>query len=68
MGEDNHIREAIRAHLQQLREVSQPGENSLSMVGVTTIIHRQFDLVSPGDIKVLVKEEAQKLGFVPLED
>ena len=68
MGNDEEVREAIRAHLQQLRVVSQPGENILSMGGVTSIIHRQFDLVPPDDIKVLVKEEAQKFGFVPLED
>ena len=68
MGADDEIREAIRAHLEQLREVSQPDENIISMDGVTTIIHRQFELVPPSDIKVLVKDEAQKLGFLPLED
>ena len=39
----------------------------LSMVGVTTIIHRQFDLVPPGT-QGPGEGEAQKLGFVPLED
>ena len=43
MGADDEIREAIRA-LEQLREVSQSDENVISMDGVTTIIHRQFEL------------------------
>ena len=68
MRVDDEIREAIGAHLDKLREVSQQGENIISMNGVTAIIHRQFDLIPPDEIKVLVKEEAKKLGFVPLED
>jgi hypothetical protein len=49
-------------------ERSPTGRNIISMNGVTAIIHRQFDLIPPDEIKVLVKEEAKKLGFVPLED
>jgi len=68
MSDEEDVRQAVRAHLQELRDVSASGTNEVSIRGVTAILQRQFPLWSFETLTTLIKEESAKLGFVPLRD
>ena len=57
-----------RPHLETLREVSASGTDQVSMRGITAIIQREFQHWPFDDLARLVRDEAAKLGFVPLKD
>jgi hypothetical protein len=68
MGEEDEVRQAIRDHFESPQAVSEPGAIIVSLVGVSGMIHRQFDSWEFDRITLLVQQEAEKQAFVALAD